>query len=320
MSGDLSTSRSLHFGSRSNGPAFTTSGFARANAQLILSNTFDFNQLRDRDTFTRNAMSPPYTPLWKVGDTAYWPSPYSLDPIPIDLQRGLIPVGILASLSVLATFTLIIFISYRLATWKMHHSSFLGYNQYVLLVLNLLIADLQQSAAFLFSFHWLRLGRIMAPTVPCFGQAWLLHSGDISSGFFVLAIAVHTFLSAVRGKRIGHKTFAAWIAFIWAFTYFLTGIGLPFHGLVVTVSRGSWSSTNCHVIAGSISFAQEHGAGSRKRTRLNAWLFITFVSLSEDCLLVGELLTQWDDARGLSSSIWNGCDLSRNVLHPAQED
>lgn len=175
-------------------------------------------------------MSPPYTPFWIVNDTAFWPPPYSLDPLPKDLRHGLVPVGILATLSVGATLTLISFICYRLVTWKMHYNSFLGYNQYVLLVLNLLIADLQQSAAFLFSFHWIRYGRILAPTAPCFGQAWLLHSGDVSSGFFVLAIAVHTFWTAVRGERIGHKTFAASVLFIWAFTYFLTGIGLHWHG------------------------------------------------------------------------------------------
>lgn len=123
-------------------------------------------------------MAPPYEPLWKVGDIAYWPEPYSLDPIPKDLRDGLIAVGTLAIISVGTTLTLISFISYRLITWKLHHSSFLGYNQYVLLVLNLLIADLQQSAAFLFSFHWIRLGRIMAPTRPCFGKRLLEYSFD----------------------------------------------------------------------------------------------------------------------------------------------
>ena len=175
-------------------------------------------------------MSPPYYPLISVGGTSYWPPPYSLNPLPTDLRHGLIPVGILAILSVGATLTLISFICYRLVTWKMHYNSFLGYNQYVLLVLNLLIADLQQSAAFLFSFHWIRFNRILAPTSACFGQAWLLHAGDVGSGFFVLAIAVHTFWTAVRGQRIGHKTFATWVFFIWAFTYFLTGLGVGLHG------------------------------------------------------------------------------------------
>lgn len=171
-------------------------------------------------------MSPPYSPRIEVNGHSYFPEPYSLSPLPNDLQVGLIPVAVLAMLSVGATLVLTGFIVWRLITWKMHYRTFLGYNQYVLLVLNLLIADLQQSSAFLISWHWIRYGAILAPSAPCFAQAWLLHSGDISSGFFVLAIAVHTFITAVHGKRIGHKTFFVGVGCIWIFAYFLTGLGV----------------------------------------------------------------------------------------------
>jgi len=177
-------------------------------------------------------MAPPYFPMIVVNEHTYWPEPYSLVELTPTLHHGLIPVGLLGILSVGTTVALISFILYRLVTWRLHYNTFLGYNQYVLLVLNLLIADLQQSAAFLLSFHWLRQGSILAPTVPCFVQAWLLHSGDLSSGFFVLAIAVHTFLTAVRGRRIGHRTFAGSVIFIWLLTYFLTGIGVGLYGYV----------------------------------------------------------------------------------------
>ena len=174
--------------------------------------------------------SPPYTPRVKVDGHSYFPEPYSLDPLPSTLRNGLIPVGLLATLSVGATLTLISFICWRLITWKLHYRTFLGYNQYVILVLNLLIADFQQSAAFLISFHWVAIGKILAPSTQCFGQAWLLHSGDVSSGFFVLAIAVHTFYTAVYGQRVGHKTFGAIVLGIWIFAYLLTGIGVGLHG------------------------------------------------------------------------------------------
>lgn len=174
--------------------------------------------------------TPPYSPRVLIDGGRYFPSPYSETALPTTLQHGLIPVGILALLSVAATLVLISFICFRLATWKMHYRTFLGYNQYVILVLNLLIADLQQSSAFLISFHWIRKRMILAPSSPCFAQAWLLHSGDVSSGFFVLAIAVHTFYTAVHGKRVGHKTFAVIVVLIWVFSYFLTGLGVGLHG------------------------------------------------------------------------------------------
>lgn len=176
--------------------------------------------------------APPYTPRIEFDGHSYFPSPYSLEPLPSDLRDGLIPVAVLAMLSVGATLTLISFIVYRLITWRMHYRTFIGYNQYVLLVLNLLIADMQQSSAFLVSWHWIRLDAILAPSAPCFAQAWLLHSGDVSSGFFVLAIAVHTFITAVSGKRIGHKTFFAVIVCIWCFAYLLTGIGVGLYKYV----------------------------------------------------------------------------------------
>lgn len=174
-------------------------------------------------------MSSPYFPMKEIDGHFYFPAPYSLDPMPLALQHGLIPVASLAVLSAGSTVILICFICYRLAHWKVHHHTFLGYNQYVLLVLNLLLADLQQSVAFLFTFHWIWIRRILAPTSPCTAQAWLLHSGDLSSGFFVLAIALHT-LAAVDGKRVGYKTFAAAVLTIWVFSYFLTGIGYAIYG------------------------------------------------------------------------------------------
>ena len=179
--------------------------------------------------------APPYTPRVEIDGRFFFPEPYSLNPLPGDLRVGLIPVAVLAMLSVGASLTLISFIVWRLITWRMHYRTFVGYNQYVLLVLNLLIADLQQASAFLISWHWIRYSAILAPSAPCFAQAWLLHSGDVSSGFFVLAIALHTCVTAVYGKRVGHKTFGFIVGCIWVFSYFLTGIGVGLYKYVLYV-------------------------------------------------------------------------------------
>lgn len=185
------------------------------------------------------SQSPPYYPLVEINGRHYFPHPYSLDPLSRTLSTGLIGVGLLAALSVVTSFILICFILYRIFAWRFHYHTFIGYNQYVVLVLNLLLADLQQSAAFLISFHWIQEGGILAPSGPCTAQAWLLHSGDVSSGFFVLAIALHTFYTAVQGKRIEHQSFIAAIVFTWLFSYFLTAIGLV-HGDKYFVRAGAW--------------------------------------------------------------------------------
>ncbi|KAK5136152.1 hypothetical protein LTR08_003989 [Meristemomyces frigidus] len=185
-------------------------------------------------------MHDPYAPDIQVDGRSYYPPPYSINPLPPTLRHGLIPVGCLALLSVVSTLALISFICVRFATWKMHYRTFVGYNQYVALVLNLLLADLQQASAFLISFHWVHKDYIIAPHPACFAQGWLLHSGDVASAFFVLAIAIHTFYTAVYGLRIGTKTFAAGIVFIWAFTFFLTGLGVGLHGKKYFVRAGAW--------------------------------------------------------------------------------
>jgi len=183
---------------------------------------------------------PQYTTALSVDGHLYFQSPYSESPLRQSLHRGLIPIGLLALLSVISTLALICFIAYRFATWRMHYRTFLGYNQYVVLVTNLLLADLQQSSGFLISWHWYKDGQILAPSSACFAQGWLIHSGDVSSGLFVLAIAMHTFYTAVYGRRVGNGVFAACTVGLWAFAYMLTGIGVGMHGDKYFTSAGAW--------------------------------------------------------------------------------
>ncbi|KAK5008833.1 hypothetical protein LTR28_003444 [Elasticomyces elasticus] len=175
-----------------------------------------------------------------VATGPYFPYPYSLDPLPLSLEVGLIPVGLFGLLSVTTTSALLTYLAYHFVTWKKHHKTYVSYNQYVILIFNLLIADLQQSMSFLISFHWIKEHRIVAPTSACFAQGWLLHMGDISSGFFVLAIALHTFYTAAKGRRLPHKTFVALIAGIWSFALLLTAIGPLQYRDRYFVRAGAW--------------------------------------------------------------------------------
>ncbi|KAF2089954.1 hypothetical protein K490DRAFT_17127, partial [Saccharata proteae CBS 121410] len=172
--------------------------------------------------------------------TEYYPAPYSADPLPHDLRRGLIPVAIFALFSVLSTSALLAWITYRLVAWRRHYTSYVGYNQYVLLIYNLLLADLQQSLSFIISFHWLNENKMLAPTPACFAQAWLVQIGDISSGLFVLAIALHTFFSVVKGRQISFKLFLGIVIGIWGVALFLTIIGPAIHGNRYFTRAGAW--------------------------------------------------------------------------------
>ncbi|KAI5357614.1 Putative G protein-coupled receptor GPR1 [Septoria linicola] len=183
----------------------------------------------------------PYDPLLTIDGIEYFPEPYSSAKLDHAQRYGMIPIASLATLSVISTICLISFIVNRMIGWKGHYRTWVGYNQYVVLVLNLILADLQQSSAFLINWHWYRVDQILAPSPPCFAQGWLLHSGDVSGGFFVLSIALHTYYTAVHGKRIGNKTFAAIVVGIWTWTYFLTAIGVWMHGTrKYFTAAGSW--------------------------------------------------------------------------------
>ena len=177
-------------------------------------------------------------------DFAHANSLESLTPI---YRTGLIPVTIFAMMSLISVTALLIFITHRLISWRKHYREYVGYNQYVILIYNLLLADLQQAIAFVMSFHWLRINKILAPTVPCFLQAWFLQIGDVSSGFFVLAIAIHTWLGVVKGYKVPYKWFIVSILGLWAFALLLTILGPAIYQERYFARAGGWvSSRQCH--------------------------------------------------------------------------
>jgi hypothetical protein len=103
-----------------------------------------------------------------------------------------------------------------------------------------LIADFIQAASFLFSFHWVKRDGIFAPSSACFAQGFLLNIGDLTSGFFVMAIAFHTFYTAVKGRRIGHVGFIASVVSIWTFALILSIIGPIQYKDKYFVRAGAW--------------------------------------------------------------------------------
>jgi hypothetical protein len=165
------------------------------------------------------------TPETRSLTKRYFPAPNSMDPLTPVYHNGLIPLAIFAMMSLVSVAALLGFITHRMISWRRHYRQYVGYNQYVILIFNLLIADLQQSIAFSISFHWLRINKIVASTGACFLQAWFLQIGDVASGFFVLAIAIHTWLGVVKGYKLPYIWFVVSIVSIWFFALLLTVLG-----------------------------------------------------------------------------------------------
>jgi hypothetical protein len=92
-------------------------------------------------------------------------------------------------------------------------------NQFLILIFNLLLADMHQSVAFLLNAEWLRRNAIRVGTPACFVQGLFVSLGDLASSCFITTIAVHTYLSAVKGCRTSQRLLYGVLAAVWVFVY-----------------------------------------------------------------------------------------------------
>jgi len=114
------------------------------------------------------------TPLSPALDINQLPTHYdlrvdSLTPLPPSLSGGLIAVTFFGFLSFFASVTLFILLSWRICKW---FSKAKSTNQFVVLIYNLVLADIQQSIAFVLNAKWLVENGITTGTSTCWAQGW----------------------------------------------------------------------------------------------------------------------------------------------------
>jgi len=121
-------------------------------------------------------------------------------------------------------------------------------NQFLVLILNLLLADIQQAMAFLLNVAWLVKDSVEVGSTECWLQGWFISSGDLASSVFITAIAGHTYLGIVQSYRLPSWAFYSAIGFMWAFIYGISLLGIVItdngkaHGGFYT-RAGAWVST-----------------------------------------------------------------------------
>ncbi len=164
----------------------------------------------------------------------------SFDPLPDEVRRGMISMGILGLISSVSTFSLLIFITYRMLYWRRYYEEPLASNQIYILIYNLLLANFQQALSFLISFFWVSQNKLVGPSPACSAQGWLLQIGDLSSGLWVLAIAVHTFINLVGQKIVPTRTFTASVIALWMFCLTLSALGPIMVRKDFFVPAGAW--------------------------------------------------------------------------------
>lgn len=97
-------------------------------------------------------------------------------------------------------------------------------NQFLILIFNLLLADMHQGVAFFLNAQWLRHEMVHVGTATCFVQGLFVSTGDLSSSCFITMIAIHTYLSVVRRYMMPHRVLYLAIAGIWVFVYAISTI------------------------------------------------------------------------------------------------
>lgn len=108
------------------------------------------------------------------------------------------------------------------------------------LLLNLVLADLQQAIGFSLNVEWVVNDGITVSTPTCWTQGWFLNAGDVGGAIFTFAMAVHLFADIVFDWRLGHTPFLLSIVAIWTFNYFLATIGIMLHPTDFYMRAGPW--------------------------------------------------------------------------------
>ena len=104
----------------------------------------------------------------------------TLDPLPPVLRHGLIAVAFFGILSLICSVSLFTFLTYRLCVW--HHKGLLkdGANQFLLLIYNLIFADIQQAMAFALTSVYISQDKIEVGTTTCWANGWFVSTGDLA--------------------------------------------------------------------------------------------------------------------------------------------
>lgn len=164
----------------------------------------------------------------------------TLSPLPDVLSHGLVAVSSFGLLSFFCSTSLFAYLTWRLVSWRSKSGSKGPLNQFLLLIYNLLLADIQQALAFLLNIAALRDNAIIVGTPTCWAQGWFVSTGDLASSVFICGIAVHTFFGVVKDYRLPTVAFYCCIAAAWTFIYVMAAIGPILHGEDFYVRADAW--------------------------------------------------------------------------------
>ncbi|KAJ4386573.1 hypothetical protein N0V93_009471 [Gnomoniopsis smithogilvyi] len=98
-------------------------------------------------------------------------------------------------------------------------------NPLLLLIYNLLLSDIVLSASYASDAVWLRMDGIIAPSLTCTVQGWIVSCGCLTTSGFLFAIAIFSYLGIIRGYKATSRDVLIACSIVWILSLFLSSLG-----------------------------------------------------------------------------------------------
>jgi hypothetical protein len=94
--------------------------------------------------------------------------------------------------------------------------------------------------AFLLTAQWLAEDKINVQTSTCWIKEWLVSTGDLASGVWIFAIALHTFFAIIKGEKFSYPISLSATASLWLFIYAMAIAGVLSHRRGLYLRAVAW--------------------------------------------------------------------------------
>jgi hypothetical protein len=98
-------------------------------------------------------------------------------------------------------------------------------NPLLIMIYNLLLADITLSACYMGSYRWLGIDAILVPSWTCKFQGWTVSFSLETTSAFLCAMSIYTYLSIVKGYKPGTRIILVTIFTIWIAAIVLSCLG-----------------------------------------------------------------------------------------------
>lgn len=97
-------------------------------------------------------------------------------------------------------------------------------NPLLLLIYNLLLADISLSMAYVGNIAWLRMNSMYAPSPLCTMQGFVVGFGCLTTSGFLFAISIFSYLGIIRGYKATTRDVVVACCAVWSFSVILACI------------------------------------------------------------------------------------------------